>query len=81
VGRPQDRQIPPTNGAAIAGIILAFLVPPAGLVLGLVGWSQVETTGEYGKGLAISAVVVSGVMIVATLVAVLAWPWGTAPHP
>jgi hypothetical protein len=64
--------VPPTNGAAIAAIVLAFLVPPAGLALGIVGVTQTAYSGEAGRGLAIGAIWVSSLLILVWLIALAA---------
>lgn len=65
-GSPQ----PPTgtNGMAIAALVLGlcgflFLTPVVGLVLGFVALSAVKKSGQSGKGLAISGIVLSLVWI------------------
>lgn len=44
---------------AIAALVAAFFVAPAGFVLALVAKSQIRRTGEDGDGLATAALVVS----------------------
>jgi hypothetical protein len=61
-----------TNGLAIAGLILAFLMAPIGLILSIVGLVQAGRRGQKGKGLAIAGVVVSLLSIVTATVAVVA---------
>lgn len=53
-----------TNGMAIAGLILAFLVAPIGLILSLVGLIQAGRQGQKGKGLAVIGIVVSLVLMI-----------------
>lgn len=60
---------PKTNGLAIAALILAFLIPIVGLILGIVALSQIKKNNEGGKGLAIASIVIS---IVITLVGIMA---------
>lgn len=47
-----------TNTLAIVGLILAFLVPLIGAILGHVSLGQIKKTGEEGRGLALAAVIV-----------------------
>jgi len=61
---------PPTNGMAIAALILAFLFYPAGIVLGHVARGQIKRTGEGGRGLATAALII-GYLQVALTVAVI----------
>lgn len=58
---------PKTNGLAIAAIILAFLFPLIGLILGIVALSQIKKNKEGGKGLAVASIVISVVIMVAGL--------------
>jgi hypothetical protein len=60
---------PKTNGLAIAAIILAFLFPIVGLILGIVALAQIKKNNEGGKGLAIASIIIS---IVITLVGIMA---------
>jgi hypothetical protein len=62
---------PPTNGVAIAALILVFVFFPIGIVLGHVARGQIKRTGEGGKGLATAALVI-GYLQVALIVAVIA---------
>jgi hypothetical protein len=48
-----------TNGLAIAGFILAFLVAPLGLILSIVGLVTAGRSGQKGKGLAISGIIIA----------------------
>jgi hypothetical protein len=62
-----------TNGVAIAGFILAFLIAPIGLILSIIGLITARRSGQKGKGLAIGGIVVAllmsigGIAIVATV--------------
>jgi hypothetical protein len=74
---------PPTNGLAIAAIILTFIFAPAGLVLGIIAKNQIKTTGEGGDGLATAAIVVSSVfsaIFVIWFIAVIALVSSAASH-
>jgi hypothetical protein len=61
---------PPTNGMAIAALIMVFVFFPVGIVLGHVARGQIKRTGEGGKGLATAALIV-GYLQVAVTVAVI----------
>ncbi|KAE8762653.1 DUF4190 domain-containing protein [Georgenia thermotolerans] len=67
---------PRTNPMAIAGLVCAFLVWPAGIVLSAIGLRQIKRTGERGRGLALAGLIVSivaGVVsIILTILAVVA---------
>ncbi|MEY9856283.1 hypothetical protein ABH935_001887 [Catenulispora sp. GAS73] len=82
-GRPQ----PPTgtNGLAIAALVLGicgfFIVTPIiGLVFGIVSLAAVRRTGQKGKGLAVSGIVLSSawIAVLGTLITIAAI---NAPHP
>jgi hypothetical protein len=56
-------QRPPTNTLAILALVLAFVFPPAALVLGLMARKQIRQTGEEGDGLALAAVIIGGIAV------------------
>jgi hypothetical protein len=62
--------VAPTNGMAIAALILVFFFFPLGIVLGHVARGQINRTGEGGRGLATAALVI-GYLQVALTVAVI----------
>ena len=47
--------VPPTNGMAIAALILVFVFFPLGLIFGYIARGQIRRTGEGGAGLAAAA--------------------------
>jgi Domain of unknown function (DUF4190) len=49
--------MPPTNGMAIAALVLAFVFFPLGIVLGHVARGQIKRSGEGGRGLATAALI------------------------
>lgn len=58
---------------AALGLALSVFVPPAGLVLSIIGLRQIKKTGEGGRGLAIAGLVISAIfMVVASLAIILA---------
>ncbi|MGW3988145.1 DUF4190 domain-containing protein [Streptomyces sp. NPDC004830] len=59
-GRPHGTPVS-VNGLAVAALVLGLLcfLPVAGLVLGLVALSQIRRTGQSGRGMAITGVVLS----------------------
>ena len=63
--------VPPTNGMAIAALILVFVFYPIGIVLGHVARGQIKRTGEGGRGLATAALVI-GYLQVAVTVGIIA---------
>ncbi|WZH37977.1 MAG: septum formation family protein [Microbacterium enclense] len=62
-----------TNVVAIFAIVLGFLVPIGGIIAGAIGLAQVKRTGEKGRGLAITGIVVGSVMTVLGTIAVIAF--------
>lgn len=62
-----------TNVVAIFAIVLGFVVPIGGIIAGAVGLAQVKRTGEKGRGLAITGIVVGSVMTVLGTIAVIAF--------
>lgn len=55
---PVSSMPPQVNTVAIVALVLAFVVPPAGLVLGIVGRYQIARSGERGAGLAVLAIII-----------------------
>ncbi len=51
----------PTNTLAILALVMAFVVSPVGLVLGIVARRQIRQTGEQGDGLALAGIIVGGI--------------------
>ncbi|MBM7807635.1 hypothetical protein JOD57_003472 [Geodermatophilus bullaregiensis] len=51
----------PTNTLAVLALVLAFVLAPAGLVLGVVARRQIRETGEQGDGLALAGIVVGAI--------------------
>lgn len=47
-----------TSGTAISALILAFVFPIVGVVLGFVARSQIKRTGQAGDGLALGAIII-----------------------
>ena len=50
--------VAPTNGLAIASLILVFFFFPLGIILGHLARGQIKRTGERGKGLATAALLI-----------------------
>lgn len=60
---------PPTNGMAIAALILALVFYPLGIVFGHVARRQISRTHEGGSGLATAALII-GYLQLAVMVGV-----------
>ena len=63
----------PTNNMAIAAIIVAFVFPPAGIVLGVIAKNQIAQSGEQGEGLATAAIVIGSIYVALAVIAVIAF--------
>jgi hypothetical protein len=64
-----------SNGMAIAGLILAFLFWPVGLVLSIIGFNKSKQLGGSGRGQALAGIIISpivGVIGIGITVAVIA---------
>ncbi|MDT5036545.1 MAG: peptidyl-prolyl cis-trans isomerase [Micromonosporaceae bacterium] len=68
-GVPPQRD-PGTNGLSIAGIILAFVAAPIGLVLSIIGLVLAGRRGQKGRGLAIAGIVISVVVMAGATAAI-----------
>ncbi len=53
-----------TNGFAITGLVLAFLMAPVGFVFSVIGLIVAARRGQKGKGLAITGLIVSIVIMI-----------------
>ena len=83
-GPPPGYPYPPppqpgrTNVLAVLALILAFLIAPIGLILGIVALTQIRKRGESGTGLAVAGVVIGAIgtlfWVGVTLVLALATP-------
>jgi peptidyl-prolyl cis-trans isomerase B (cyclophilin B) len=58
----------PTNGTAIAALICAIAVAPAGIILGYMARSQIKRTGEAGGGMATAALIIGWVLTILGIV-------------
>lgn len=56
-----------TNGLAIAGFVTSFFCSLIGLVLSAVALSQINKTGQGGKGLAVAGIVIGAVGFLFTI--------------
>jgi len=60
----------PTNVMAVLSLVLAFLFPPAGVIVGLVARSQLKKSDEQGEGLATAGIILSAVFTAAIALAI-----------
>lgn len=61
-----------TNTLAIVGLILAFLVSVAGIIVSAIALGQIKRTGEGGRGLAVAGVIVGIVVTVIYVIIIIA---------
>lgn len=61
------------NILAIGALVASIVVPPLGLALGIVALANARRRHLEGGRLAVAAIVVAGVMCVATVLSVLVW--------
>jgi Domain of unknown function (DUF4190) len=54
---------PPTNAMAIVSLVLAFLFWPLTIIFGHIALYQIRRTGERGRGLAITGLVIGYVFL------------------
>ena len=64
---------PPTSQLAVLALVLTFVLPPAGLVCGLVARRQLRRTGEAGDGLTLAAIIIGGISTTLLVVGLLLW--------
>lgn len=60
------------NGLAIVSLILAVIVPPAGIPVAVTSLRSIERTGERGRGLALVALWIGIVLTVIYLLSLVA---------
>lgn len=58
---------PPTNVMAIIGLISVFVLTPVGFILSIIALHQIKKTGEGGKALAVTGIVLS---VIFTLISI-----------
>jgi uncharacterized membrane protein YvbJ len=60
-----------TNGFAIAGFVLSFLVPLLGLIFSCIGLSKAKAWNDNGKGLSVAGIIISALFIILAIVIVI----------
>lgn len=68
---PVNNQPERTSTLAIVAIILAVVVPVAGIVVGVIARRQVIRTGEQGRGLSTAAIIVGIALTVFSILPLL----------
>ena len=81
---PTKTTVADVNTYALVSIILAFLVPIAGIIFGHLGLGQIKRTGDAGRGLALTALIYGycvaalGVIFFITYIGLIVMIIGTA---
>lgn len=60
-----------TNTLAIVALVLGFVVPIGGVVVGIIAMNQIKRTHEAGRGLAVGGIWVGAALTVLTLLPAL----------
>jgi hypothetical protein len=63
----------PYSALAIIAFVLAFVVPPGGIVCGHIARSQIRSTGEQGDGLALAGLILGYVFTGAIVLVFVIW--------
>ncbi len=53
-----------TNTLAIIALILGFVIPPGGIIVGHIALGQIKKTGEAGRGLALAGTILGYVLTI-----------------
>ena len=56
------------NIIGIIALIASFILPIAGLILGIIGYKNAKKTGGENKGMALAAIIISSVSMLLTLI-------------
>jgi len=67
----QHAQVADADGAAIADLIVAFFIPPLGVVFGHVSWNQAKRRGLRPSGVATGAIYLGYIFSIIAVIA--AW--------
>ncbi|UYN83740.1 MAG: DUF4190 domain-containing protein [Microcella sp.] len=59
---------PRTNTLALIGFLASFIIPIAGIVLGVMAQRQIAVTHEGGRGLARAAIIIGAVFTTAAAI-------------
>jgi ABC-type dipeptide/oligopeptide/nickel transport system permease component len=64
---------PRTNSTAVLALVLAFVIAPVGIVLGVLARKEIRRTGEEGDGLALAGIIVGSVVTAFWALLILFW--------
>ncbi len=62
-----------TNTMAIIGFVTSLILPPLGIIFGIIALTQIKKSGEAGRGWAIAGIVVGAVLTAWILLWTAAW--------
>lgn len=60
--QPQAPQPSKTNTLSYVSLILAFVMPVAGAIVGHISLKQIKTSGEEGRGMALAGVIIGWIL-------------------
>lgn len=70
---PNPNPAPPTNVFAIVALVISFIFPIGGIVLGHVALSQIKRTHEQGHGLALAGTIIGYALTALAVLAIIAY--------
>ena len=71
--QPRENKPNDVNIYAVLSLVFAFLMPVAGIVLGVIGMSDAKKTGGNGRGPAVAGLTLSIVFIVLVILALVVY--------
>ena len=69
------------NVLSIVAIIGGFVIPIVGIIVGFISLSQIKRTGEKGRGLALTGIIVGIVLIALYIIFIIAGTAVVANNP
>lgn len=62
-----------TNTMAIIGFVTSLILPPLGIIFGIIALGQIKKSGEAGKGWAIAGIIAGAVFTLYFVIMAAAW--------
>lgn len=62
---------PRTNTLAIIALIAAFVIAPAGIIIGFIAKGQIKQSGEAGSGLATAGIVIGFIVTALYIIGII----------
>jgi Co/Zn/Cd efflux system component len=59
------------NVLSIVGFVLAFVISIAGLVVSIIALTQINKTGEKGRGLALAGIIISALSVIISIISII----------